>query len=531
MSPFGIWQNGVPPGIFGLSAYSDIYCDAIAWLQAQSIDYVTPQLYWAFGGGQDYGKLQPWWADSASANGRHLYTGNAPFSLSGTEIENQLEFNRSNPKVQGSVQFRANSIRYNTNGIRDRLTQNVFRHGSAIPVLEWKETVPPNPPTNLQAQLNGGTGLYELTWDAPASASDGDTARRYLVYRFPTATPGALDFEHGENVLAIVGGAVVVPSGKIDSTGVDYAFAVSALDKNNNESAATSVVTIPVSAPSSPLLAYPPDGEQNFPKGEGVRWWTSAGAETYRVQLASSNTFDPAEILLETDSPDTAEGVPALLPQSTYYWRVVAGNQGGASLYSAPSSFRTGWPAPPIPVTPIGNNFPRDAVFAWNAQGGTSFRVRVVDYATQVTMIDTTVSDTTFRPSAPLPALMIYQWYIQAASPYGSSDWSAEVRFRTSSITFAEETPGVPTEYRLAQNYPNPFNATTTIRFEIPESGFTTLTVYDILGRQVDQLVHEDLQVGTYTVHVDAGRLTSGTYIYVLESGARRISQKMILLK
>lgn len=74
MSPFGIWRSGVPMGIFGLDAYSVIYADAIAWLQGQYIDYLTPQLYWAFGGGQDYGKLQPWWADSASANGRHLYT-------------------------------------------------------------------------------------------------------------------------------------------------------------------------------------------------------------------------------------------------------------------------------------------------------------------------------------------------------------------------------------------------------------------------------------------------------------------------
>ena len=72
MSPFGIWRPNNPSGISGLDAYNTIYCDAITWLQRKYVDYIAPQLYWAFGGGQDYGKLQPWWADSANANGRHL---------------------------------------------------------------------------------------------------------------------------------------------------------------------------------------------------------------------------------------------------------------------------------------------------------------------------------------------------------------------------------------------------------------------------------------------------------------------------
>ena len=531
MSPFGIWKNGVPAGIFGMDAYSVIYCDAIAWLQAHSIDYLTPQLYWAFGGGQDYGKLQPWWADSTAANGRHLYTGNAPYSLSGTEIEHQLEFNRENPKVQGSVHFRAKTIVNNTNGIRDRLTQDVNRHGSAIPVMGWKETVAPNAPANLQVQYNGTAGAYELTWDAPTAATDGDTARRYLVYRFPTSAPGAQEFDRGENVLSVVGLRSTVPPAKVDTAGVQYAFSVSALDKNNNESTPTTTVTIPVAAPPSPFLAYPADGEQYYPKGAKLQWLASLGATTYRIQLASSDVFGPSDLLLEVDSPDTVENVPTLQPQTTYYWRVVAGNQGGASQYSATSDFRTGWPMPPVAVTPNGNNFPRDPVFAWRAQGGSSFRVRVVDYASQVTAIDTTVSDTTFRPSAPLAALKIYQWYIQAQSPYGDSEWSTEVRFRTTSITFAEEAPGVPAEYRLSQNYPNPFNAATTIRFELAQAGFTSLAVYDILGRHVEELIREDLPAGSYTVRFDAQRLTSGTYVVVLSSGDRRLSQKMILLK
>ncbi|HAE86889.1 TPA: glycoside hydrolase, partial [Candidatus Marinimicrobia bacterium] len=81
MSPFGIWKNGVPAGIVGLDAYSTIYCDAVTWLNEQWIDYITPQLYWPFGGGQDYGKLMPWWAGIAAENKRHLYPGQAVYRI------------------------------------------------------------------------------------------------------------------------------------------------------------------------------------------------------------------------------------------------------------------------------------------------------------------------------------------------------------------------------------------------------------------------------------------------------------------
>ncbi|MBP1679355.1 MAG: Por secretion system C-terminal sorting protein, partial [Bacteroidetes bacterium] len=63
LSPFGIWRNGVPPGIVGMDAYSAIYCDAPAWLRQGTVDYLTPQLYWPIGGGQDYASLVSWWAD------------------------------------------------------------------------------------------------------------------------------------------------------------------------------------------------------------------------------------------------------------------------------------------------------------------------------------------------------------------------------------------------------------------------------------------------------------------------------------
>lgn len=89
----------------------------------------------------------------------------------------------------------------------------------------------------------------------------------------------------------------------------------------------------------------------------------------------------------------------------------------------------------------------------------------------------------------------------------------------------------VPSGYKLSQNFPNPFNPSTRIKFEIASSGMTTLKVYDLMGREVSTLVNRMMEAGSYTATFDAARLPSGTYVYVLTSGAQRLSGKMMLLK
>ncbi|HOM66387.1 MAG TPA: T9SS type A sorting domain-containing protein, partial [Ignavibacteriales bacterium] len=88
-----------------------------------------------------------------------------------------------------------------------------------------------------------------------------------------------------------------------------------------------------------------------------------------------------------------------------------------------------------------------------------------------------------------------------------------------------------PASYVLEQNYPNPFNPTTNIKFALTNAGFTTLKVYDMLGREVATLVNENLAAGTYNVNFDAANLTTGIYVYELRSGSVKLSKKMMLVK
>ena len=94
-----------------------------------------------------------------------------------------------------------------------------------------------------------------------------------------------------------------------------------------------------------------------------------------------------------------------------------------------------------------------------------------------------------------------------------------------------DETENRPLQYFLEQNYPNPFNTSTTIQFQIPNSEFTTLKIYDILGKEISTLVSKKLNQGNHTYTFDGNNLASGIYYYQLTAGEYREVKKMILLK
>ena len=88
-----------------------------------------------------------------------------------------------------------------------------------------------------------------------------------------------------------------------------------------------------------------------------------------------------------------------------------------------------------------------------------------------------------------------------------------------------------PTVFELFQNYPNPFNPTTTITFSLSKSSYTTLKLYDLLGREIITLIAEDLGAGTYSKVWHADAYSSGVYFCTLRSGGFVESKKILLHK
>lgn len=89
----------------------------------------------------------------------------------------------------------------------------------------------------------------------------------------------------------------------------------------------------------------------------------------------------------------------------------------------------------------------------------------------------------------------------------------------------------IPTHFRLYQNYPNPFNPTTIIKYQLPEESHVVITLYDMLGREVAELVNKQQAAGYYEFSFDGSELSSGMYIYKITAGSFTDSKKLLLVK
>ncbi|HEX9658970.1 MAG TPA: T9SS type A sorting domain-containing protein, partial [Rhodothermales bacterium] len=125
---------------------------------------------------------------------------------------------------------------------------------------------------------------------------------------------------------------------------------------------------------------------------------------------------------------------------------------------------------------------------------------------------------------------------VEALSPDSvDANNRAEVEI-TIKLNTATESNDLPDSFALRQNYPNPFNPITTIDFDLPAREFVRLTVHNVLGQPVAQLISASLEAGRYSVNWDARTIGgtpagSGMYFYTLEAGSHVSTRSMILLK
>lgn len=101
----------------------------------------------------------------------------------------------------------------------------------------------------------------------------------------------------------------------------------------------------------------------------------------------------------------------------------------------------------------------------------------------------------------------------------------------TASSTPPREVLALPVSVALEQNYPNPFNSVTSIPFVIPEAGHVELDVFSVTGQHISTLVFENRNAGSHIIRFDAGMLSSGVYIYRLQSNGIVQTRKLMLIK
>ena len=111
-------------------------------------------------------------------------------------------------------------------------------------------------------------------------------------------------------------------------------------------------------------------------------------------------------------------------------------------------------------------------------------------------------------------------------------DYSGKVKIlKTITINITENSTDIPKTYALNSAYPNPFNPTTTISYDLPKSSFVTISVYDITGNLVENIVNENKEAGSYSIKWNASNISSGIYLYRLVTNDFVSTKKLVLLK
>ena len=116
-------------------------------------------------------------------------------------------------------------------------------------------------------------------------------------------------------------------------------------------------------------------------------------------------------------------------------------------------------------------------------------------------------------------------------SSHGFVVWSDTFSISAGSTDIQEGGKSGPTQFALYDNYPNPFNPCTTIKYQIPESDFVSIKIFDLLGKEVTTLVNEVQSAGEYSVRWNGKDLASGIYLVQLYTGRFKKTKKLILQK
>jgi hypothetical protein len=348
----------------------------------------------------------------------------------------------------------------------------------------------------------------------------------------------------------------------------------------------------PPGAPPQVVLSSPANGTTGLSTTLTLSWNASSGATSYSLQVSSDPCFTTF-VFNDTTLTTTSKYVGPLSYSTTYYWRVKPKNNVATGIWSDRWNF-TIRSAPYIdPCAPINelsamdqfsitdnkgnkqsmyahnggrklalglNDFdmppsPPKGIFDARFKSGKFIEILVPDQSKKIKPIK--IKDAEY----PISFSWIVKednkttyWLItgkkEKISLLGSGNVSIDglengelsveaqavapgpcVVYKADFGETTEELVNIPTEYGLSQNYPNPFNPVTQISYALPEAGYVTLKVYDVLGGEVATLVDEFKEAVYYEATWDATNIPSGVYFYKLNAGSFTSVRKMILLR
>ena len=515
--------------------YNGIYSDPVAWISQNTVDYISPQVYWTIGANADYSKIVPWWGTVVHKFGRHNYTScslsdlkrepssapaHAPQSEEYSDVEeyaedrvfariperqdvmmrvfypqetvNEIVINRESAKegAPGMVFFSTNKL--STVGFIDKLTSTVYTNYILPPAITWHKAESQEMVTNLK--LSGQT----LTWDD-------DQVLRYAIYAIPKAERNQpLATTMPRHLLGMSYATTYeLPEGISSAT---HAIAVTVVDGYANEFAPRFLGEELKSDVTPQLLS--PLNEANIILPAWLTWQPVADAMSYTIEIAYDNDFDTIIATMQTDSAAfLTQQIAKIDGSRKTYWRVKANVANANSNWSETRWFEGSLFSVTSPEDGQGDVSVTPTITWNNAGEGTTYLCEV---ATSNTFYSTEMvfSTTTTETSVQIPANILaynrnYYVRVAAKSPIVNAI-SATTLFTTEKYVMQPPVVVSPTDGEEVK--------APTLRIvvgEIPNNGFRfeVSKVESFPGRATKVKVAE---LGEYSVEYD--NLEDGEY-------------------
>lgn len=288
--------------------------------------------------------------------------------------------------------------------------------------------------------------------------------------------------------------------------------------------------------PLSPYLVSPLNGDTSVIASQPLDWSDVPSSLSYNIQISKDSVF--FQTLVDTIyNINSNMSIPTikLYGNTEYFWRVKAINVNGGGPWSETWSFKSS--DCPTLITPQDN----DTGIVYNTLFDWSYKEGYITYTTYISedslfnIVNFGRNDyvSYFNLRYNMTPGKYYYWIVNGRDNLNvRSFWSEVRKFKTSGLyTGIEKLNETPLEYKLHNNYPNPFNPSTVVRFSLPVVSQVSLKVYDVMGREVQTLVKERMQAGSYEVKFDGSNLNSGVYFYRIVTDEFSDTRRMLLLK
>lgn len=335
--------------------YNDIYSDPIAWISQQSLDFISPQIYWTIGNSTDYDKATEWWSGVADKWKRHMYVSHdiatlnasskmpgasaieesiaggefntlatGPNSTSFEEYANEVRLNREYTlnDAPGSIFYSCKYLYKNAPLFAHYLHTTVFNTPALIPAMDWFAVANPGNPTNVsRAGAN-------LSWSGPENV-------RYTVYAVPTSVNKATFNRQPEYLLGVsYTKNYTIP----DKYLAGYDFAVCVYDRYGNEYTPVFVGVSAATLAAPQLIA--PIGGSTIEQPFDFEWKAVEGASNYIIEISDSRDMSSLLYTKAIESTSCSSNDFYKLPSDvTLYWRVRSCGMNHNDGISATESF------------------------------------------------------------------------------------------------------------------------------------------------------------------------------------------------